>query len=68
MTSDPDAVEVPFEAPEADVLEQYQSPAGPAEDEDRDEDETDGVPAEADPADVADQRKTIGGTDDDDYR
>ena len=64
MTSDPDAVEVPFEAPEADVLEQYQSPTGPEEDEDR----ADAVPDEADPADVADQRQSVGGTDDDDYR
>lgn len=62
MTSEPD--EVPLEAPEADVLEQYQSSGGSEDDEDR----TDPVPAEADPADVAEQRQSVGGTDEDDYR
>jgi hypothetical protein len=70
MTSDPDltdediAVELPDEAPEADVLEQHQTPSGL----DEREDEPAEVPIEADPADVFEQRRTVGGTDDDDYR
>ena len=69
MTSDPDyetplAVDVPDDAPEADVLEQYQTPSGL----DEGEEEPAEVPIEADPADVEEQRRSVGGTDDDDYR
>ena len=68
MISDPDdldtSVEVPDDAPEADVLEQYQPPAG------LDEliDDDDELPAEADAADVGEQRREVGGADEDDYR
>jgi hypothetical protein len=68
MTSDPDnldtTLEVPDDAPEADVLEQYQPEAGLAELIDEDDE----PPAEADPADVKEQRRELGGTDEDDYR
>jgi hypothetical protein len=71
MTSEPDdlddldtSVEVPDDAPEADVLEQYQPPAGLDELIDADDE----PPTEADPADVQEQRRTIGETDEDDYR
>jgi hypothetical protein len=69
MTSDPDfetptAVDVPIEAPEADVLEQYQEPSGLGE---HDSDPTE-TPDEANPADVDEQRRSIGEADDDDYR
>jgi hypothetical protein len=68
MVSDPDVpdspVEVPAEAPEADVLEQYQPSAGLEELIDSRDD----LPAEADPADVDEQRRTVGEADEDDYR
>ncbi|TDU91626.1 hypothetical protein EV138_5237 [Kribbella voronezhensis] len=68
MVSDPDVpdsiVEVPAEAPEADVLEQYQPSAGLEEVIDTHPD----LPDEADPADVDEQRRTVGEADDDDYR
>ena len=68
MTSEPDyegpgVDSVPDEAPEADVLEQRQSTKvvdGPPEDS--------GVPIEADPADVDDQRREVPDADEDDYR
>jgi hypothetical protein len=52
---------VPDDAPEADVLEQRQTSI-------RDQDEDSGVPIEADPADVDDQRRDVGDPDEDDYR
>jgi hypothetical protein len=68
MASDPDvgdsAVEVPAEAPEADVLEQYQPSAGLEEVIDSRDD----LPDEANPADVDEQRRTVGEADEDDYR
>jgi hypothetical protein len=68
MVSDPDVpdgiVEVPAEAPEADVLEQYQPSAGLEELIDTRAD----LPVEADPADVDEQRRTVGEADEDDYR
>jgi hypothetical protein len=68
MTSDPDdldpALEVPDDAPEADVLEQYQPPAGLDELIPDDAE----LPTEADPADVEEQRREVGESDDDDYR
>jgi hypothetical protein len=68
MTSEPDgldtSVEVPDDAPEADVLEQYQPPAGLNELIDTDDE----PPTEADPADVQEQRRTIDEADEDDYR
>ncbi|GAA1601734.1 hypothetical protein GCM10009789_64930 [Kribbella sancticallisti] len=68
MTSNSDyespAVEVPDEAPEADVLEQYQMPSGL----EQQQDEVTEPPVEADPADVDEQRRSIGEADDDDYR
>jgi len=67
MTSEPDYEgpgfdSVPDDVPEADVLEQRQSSAveGHAEDS--------GVPIEADPADVDEQRREVGDADEDDYR
>ncbi|ADB34371.1 hypothetical protein Kfla_5358 [Kribbella flavida DSM 17836] len=57
-------VEVPDEAPEADVLEQYQSSSGL---EERDE-PTGDVPVEANPADVDEQRRSLGEGGEDDYR
>ena len=68
MIGDPDVpdstVEVPAEAPEADVLEQYQPSAGLDEVIEPDAD----LPDEADPADVDEQRRTVGEADEDDYR
>jgi hypothetical protein len=70
MTSEPDYYEgpgtdtLPDDAPEADVLEQRQS-----SDRDQGEDGEDGgVPIEADPADVDEQRREVGDPDEDDYR
>ena len=68
MTSEPDYEgpgfdSVPDDAPEADVLEQRQTSTvvdGGAEDS--------GVPTEADPADVDEQRREVGDEDEDDYR
>jgi hypothetical protein len=68
MTSEPDyegpgVDSVPDDAPEADVLEQRQSSTaadGRADDS--------GVPIEADPADVDEQRREVGDADEDDYR
>ena len=68
MTSEPDyegpaAGSVPDDAPEADVLEQRQSTRvvdGRPDDA--------GVPIEADPADVDDQRREVPDADEDDYR
>jgi hypothetical protein len=54
---------VPDDAPEADVLEQRQ---GSTVVDDRSE--GDGVPIEADPADVEDQRREISDENEDDYR
>jgi len=68
MSSDPDVpdsiVEVPADAPEADVLEQYQPAAGLEEVIDTEAD----LPDEADPADVDEQRRTVGEAGEDDYR
>jgi len=63
MTSEPDYEgpgydSVPDDAPEADVLDQRQSPAP----------DDSGVPIEADPADVDEQRREVGDADEDDYR
>ena len=68
MTSEPDYEgpgldSVPDDAPEADVLDQRQSSTVV---DDRGEDS--GVPAEADPADVDEQRREVGDEDEDDYR
>ncbi|WP_433008082.1 hypothetical protein [Kribbella sp. CA-294648] len=71
MTSDPyEPLDRPIldterrdDAPEADVLEQL---LGPLDDQDAVEDFE--VPAEADPADVADQHRLAGEDDDGDYR
>ncbi|GAB2671332.1 hypothetical protein [Kribbella swartbergensis] len=68
MTSEPDYEgpgfdSVPDDAPEADVLEQRLSPAAV---DGRPDDS--GVPIEADPADVDDQRRDIGDDGEDDYR
>ncbi|MFC5266994.1 hypothetical protein ACFPJ1_33160 [Kribbella qitaiheensis] len=62
MTSN---VELPDEAPEADVVEQRLPSTG--DDPEPDDDSTD-VPLEADPADVGEQRRPVGGSDEDDYR
>ncbi|MFG1817317.1 hypothetical protein ACGFIF_26415 [Kribbella sp. NPDC049174] len=67
MTSEPDYEgpgfdSVPDDAPEADVLDQRQSAATDRRAEDS------GVPIEADPADVDEQRREVGDTDEDDYR
>lgn len=59
-----DVLDVPDDAPEADVLEQFQSSAG----QEDDGDDTADVPVEANPADVGDQRRSVGGSDEDDYR
>ena len=68
MTSEPEYDgpgfgSVPDDAPEADVLEQRKSSTVV---DDRDDDS--GVPPEADPADVDDQRREIGEDDEDAYR
>ncbi len=68
MTSEPDyegpAVgSVPDDAPEADVLEQRQSSTVV---DDRPEDS--GALLEADPVEVAEQRRVVGDADEDDYR
>ncbi|NIK57287.1 hypothetical protein [Kribbella shirazensis] len=55
--------ELPDEAPEADALEQRMTSTVV---DDRTEDSA--GPGEADPADVADQRREVGDTDEDDYR
>lgn len=77
MTSDPDSLPTgpldlpdlgtdrPDDAPEADVLEQRLPPTG---DEPEPDDEDYEVPADANPADVADQHRSAGETDDNDYR
>lgn len=69
MNSDPEYdIDVPDDASEADVLEQHLA----SSDEDETTDERTGgsgdVPAEADPADVGEQRRPVGGQDDDEYR
>ena len=56
--------EVPGDAPEADVLEQYQSSAGL----DAEEEPAGSLPAEADAADVEEQRRPVGDGGEDDYR
>ncbi|GAA1547107.1 hypothetical protein [Kribbella lupini] len=56
--------EVPGDAPEADVLEQYQSPAGL----DAEEEPPGSLPPEADAADVEEQRRSVGDGGEDDYR
>ncbi len=58
-------VEVPDDAPEADVVEQYQSSSGLDE---RDDAPVGDVPPEADPADVDEQRRSVGEGGEDDYR
>ncbi|TDO35670.1 hypothetical protein EV643_12281 [Kribbella sp. VKM Ac-2527] len=58
-------IEVPLDAPEADVLAQSQSPAA-LDDEDDDLDSD--VPQEANPADVVDQRRSVRLDDEDDYQ
>ncbi|MEI8410097.1 MULTISPECIES: hypothetical protein [unclassified Kribbella] len=68
MTNEPDyegpgVDSVPDDAPEADVLDQRQSSTVV---DDRTEDS--GVPIEADPADVDEQRREVGDADEDDYR
>lgn len=70
MTSDPQETVVdldaalPDEAPEADVLDQHQSPVGH---DTRDLGSTD-LPIEADPADVQEQRRAVDDAGEDDYR
>ena len=64
MTTPDEHIELDLEAPDADVLEQHQTPTGL---DDTDDDRSD-LPAEADPADVAEQRRAVGGDDYDDYR
>ena len=54
---------VPDDAPEADVLEQRQ---GSTVVDDLTDD--DGLPIEADPADVGEQRRQVSDDDEDDYR
>ncbi|WP_020385745.1 hypothetical protein [Kribbella catacumbae] len=78
MTSDPDALRTgpldlpdlgtdrPDDAPEADVLDQRLPPAGSDADDEREDDYE--VPADADPADVAEQHRSAGEMDDGDYR
>jgi hypothetical protein len=56
--------ELPDAAPEADVVEQHQSPSGY---DDRDRELSD-LPVEADPADVEEQRQVVEDDDLDDYR
>ncbi len=63
-TSKADVLEVPDEAPEADVLEQFK-PSSDLEDHDE---ETTEIPAEADPADFDEQRRSLGVPDEDEYR
>jgi hypothetical protein len=62
MTSN---VELPDEAAESDVVDQHLPPTG--YDPEPDDESTD-VPLEADPADVGEQRRSVGGSDEDDYR
>ena len=62
MTSN---VELPDETPEADVMDQRLHSAGYDPEPD---DESPDVPLEADPADVGEQRRAVGGSDEDDYR
>ena len=62
MTSN---VELPDETPEADVVDQRLQSAGYDPEPD---DESPDVPLEADPADVGEQRRSVGGSDEDDYR
>ena len=64
MTTPDEHIELDLEAPDADVLEHHQTPTGL---DDTDDDRSD-LPAEADPADVAEQRRAVGGDDYDDYR
>jgi hypothetical protein len=52
-----------IEDPEADVAEQLR-PASPVEEDDDRVTDPDGLPAEADPADVADQRTVVPEDDD----
>jgi hypothetical protein len=59
----PGSDSVPDDAPEADVLEQRLSPTAV---DNRPEDS--GVPIEADPADVDEQRREVPDADEDDYR
>jgi hypothetical protein len=68
MTTEPEyegpgVDDVPDDAPEADVLEQRQSSTVVD-----DLAEDGGVPIEADPADVDEQRREVGEDDEDDYR
>ncbi|WP_210158891.1 hypothetical protein [Microbispora oryzae] len=56
------AGEISIEAPEADAVEQHQQVEVP-----EDNHWPEHVPLEADPADVAEQERTVGG-DDEDYR
>jgi hypothetical protein len=56
--------ELPGEAPEADVLEQHLAPTG----SDSETEEPFEVPIEADPADVDEQHRPVGETEEDDYR
>ena len=56
--------ELPEEAPEADVLEQHLAPTG----YDSETEEPFEVPIEADPADVDEQHRPVGETEEDDYR
>ena len=72
MTNEPDyegpgVDSVPDDAPEADVLDQRQS-STVVDDRDEDRDEDSGVPIEADPADVDEQRREVPDADEDDYR
>jgi hypothetical protein len=53
-----------IEDPEADVAEQHQ-PVTPGEDDEEAAYDAEGLPSEADPADVADQREVV--AEDDDY-
>ncbi len=67
MTSEPDYEgpgldSLPDDAPEADVLEQRQGSAADSRAGDS------GVPIEADPADVDEQRREVGDADEDEYR
>jgi hypothetical protein len=62
MTSN---VELPDDTPEADVVDQRLQSAGYDPEPD---DESPDVPLEADPADVGEQRRAVGGSDEDDYR
>ena len=62
MTSN---VELPDDTPEADVVDQRLQSAGY---DPEPNDESPDVPLEADPADVGEQRRAVGGSDEDDYR